>query len=216
MERSGFKPVASMLVRGDSSDPEFQMADQPAPDQFDDWSANRDRQLLASQSYQHVSRDIYGADDLDAYGNWVPSQYGDVWEPRSLSADWAPYSTGQWVWEGYYGWTWVDDAPWGWAPYHYGRWFRNPGYGWCWWPGSIGSSYFWSPALVGFFGWGGGGISVGLGGIGWVALAPFEIVPSVVGTRILWRKVWSWVRELHEHKYRTQHQHHEYISQRQQ
>lgn len=168
------QPGRSMLVRGDSSDPEFQMADQPAPDQFDDWSANRDRTLLASQSYQHVSRDIYGADDLDAYGNWVPSQYGNVWTPRSTGADWAPYSTGHWVWEDYYGWTWVDDAAWGWAPYHYGRWFQNPGYGWCWWPGSIASSYFWSPALVGFFGWGGGDISVGWGGIGWVALAPFE------------------------------------------
>jgi hypothetical protein len=166
----------TMLVRGDSSDPEFQMTGQLERDQFDDWSANRDRQLLASQSYQHVSPDIYGADDLDSYGNWVPSQYGNVWEPRSVGADWAPYSTGHWVWEGYYGWTWVDDAPWGWAPYHYGRWFNNPGYGWCWWPGSIASSYFWSPALVGFFGWGGGfGVGVGFGGIGWVALAPFEV-----------------------------------------
>ncbi|MGI9071881.1 MAG: DUF6600 domain-containing protein [Bryobacteraceae bacterium] len=169
----------SMLVRGDSSDPEFQMADQPVSDQFDEWSANRDRALLASQSYQHVSRDVYGADDLDAYGNWVPSQYGNVWTPRSLSADWAPYSTGRWVSEPYYGWTWVDDEPWGWAPYHYGRWFDNPGYGWCWWPGSIESSYSWSPALVGFFGWGGGGgfsvgIGIGWGGIGWTALAPFE------------------------------------------
>jgi hypothetical protein len=165
----------TMLVRGDSSDPEFQMTGQIASDQFDDWSANRDRQLLASQSYQHVSPDIYGADDLDAYGNWVPSQYGNVWEPRSVGADWAPYSTGHWVWEGYYGWTWVDDAPWGWAPYHYGRWFNNPGYGWCWWPGSIASSYFWSPAVVGFFGWGGFGVGVGFGEIGWVALAPFEV-----------------------------------------
>ncbi len=164
----------TMLVRGDSSDPEFQMTDQIAPDQLDDWSANRDRQLLASQSYQHVSRDIYGADDLDNYGNWVPSQYGNVWEPQTSGTDWAPYSDGQWVSEPYYGWTWVDAAPWGWAPYHYGRWFWNGGHGWCWWPGSIFSSYLWSPALVGFFGWG-GGLGIGLGGLGWVALAPFEL-----------------------------------------
>jgi len=72
----------TMLVRGDSSDPQFQMSSQIAPDQFDDWSANRDRELLASRSYQYVSPDIYGADDLDAYGNWVPSQYGNVWEPQ--------------------------------------------------------------------------------------------------------------------------------------
>jgi len=165
----------TMLVRGDSSDPQFQMTDQIAQDQFDDWSANRDRELLASRSYQYVSPDIYGADDLDAYGTWVPSQYGNVWEPRDRGADWAPYSNGEWVSEPYYGWTWVDDEPWGWAPYHYGRWFDNPGHGWCWWPGSIEASYSWSPAVVGFFGWGGGfGIGVGWGEIGWTALAPFE------------------------------------------
>ncbi len=164
----------TMLVRGDSSDPEFQMTSQLAPDQFDDWSANRDRQLLASKSYSHVSRDIYGADDLDQYGNWVPSQYGNVWEPQNQGSDWAPYSNGQWTDEPYYGWTWVDSAPWGWAPYHYGRWFQNGGYGWCWWPGSIFSSYLWNPALVGFFGWG-GGLGIGLGGLGWIALAPFEL-----------------------------------------
>ncbi|MBV9301883.1 MAG: FecR domain-containing protein [Acidobacteriaceae bacterium] len=163
----------TMLVRGDSSDPEFQTVSEIARDQFDDWSDNRDRQLLASQSYQHVSRDIYGADDLDAYGNWVPSQYGQVWEPNNPGADWAPYSNGQWAWEPYYGWTWVDADPWGWAPFHYGRWFWNTGYGWCWWPGSIFSSYWWNPALVGFFGWG-GGFGFGWGGLGWVALGPFE------------------------------------------
>ncbi|MBV8817982.1 MAG: FecR domain-containing protein [Acidobacteriaceae bacterium] len=164
----------TMLVRGDSSDPEFQMTSELAPDQFDDWSANRDRQLLASKSYSHVSRDIYGADDLDQYGNWVPSQYGNVWEPQNQGSDWAPYSNGQWTDEPYYGWTWVDSAPWGWAPYHYGRWFQNGGYGWCWWPGSIFSSYLWNPALVGFFGWG-GGFGIGWGGLGWIALAPFEL-----------------------------------------
>ncbi len=165
----------TMLVRGDASNPEFQTTYEIARDQLDDWSANRDRELLASQSYRYVSPDIYGADDLDAYGNWVPSQYGNVWEPRDEGADWAPYSNGQWVDEPYYGWSWVDYAPWGWAPYHYGRWFNNPGYGWCWWPGAIGSPYYWNPALVGFFGWGGFGLSLGFGGLGWVALAPFEL-----------------------------------------
>lgn len=163
----------TMLVRGDQSDPEFQMTNEIAKDQFDDWCENRDREKLASRSYQYVSRDIYGADDLDQYGNWVPSQYGNVWQPQAAGPDWAPYSNGEWAWNGYYGWTWVDSAPWGWAPYHYGRWFWNTGYGWCWWPGSIFSSYLWSPALVGFFGWGGFGAA--WSGLGWVALAPFEL-----------------------------------------
>lgn len=160
------------LVRGNPSDPEFQSSYEIARDQLDDWSATRDRELLASQSYNYVNRDDYGADDLDQYGNWVPSQYGQVWAPRPPTPDWAPYSYGQWNYvDDYYGWSWVDSAPWGWAPYHYGRWFYNGGYGWCWWPGSRFGLSLWSPALVGFFGWGGGGFGLGLG---WVALAPFE------------------------------------------
>lgn len=163
----------TMLVRGNPASPEFQTSYEIARDQFDDWSAGRDRELLASQSYNYVNRDVYGADDLDAYGNWVPSQYGDVWAPRPPVADWSPYSYGQWTYvDDYYGWSWVDNAPWGWAPYHYGRWFWNGGYGWCWWPGARFGVSLWSPALVGFFGWGGG---VGAwAGLGWVALAPFE------------------------------------------
>ncbi len=173
----GSEPITAgktVLVRGNPTEPEFQDSYAVARDQFDDWSARRDSDLLRSRSYQYVSPDIPGADDLDVYGQWVPSQYGQVWAPQSEAEGWSPYSSGQWAWQNYYGWTWVDSAPWGWAPYHYGRWFQNGGYGWCWWPGAIRSSYFWSPALVGFFGWGGFGIGLGLGGLGWVALAPFE------------------------------------------
>jgi uncharacterized protein DUF6600/FecR-like protein len=160
----------SMLVRGDSSDPEFQPSP-PAPrDQLDDWSASRDAELLSSRSYQYVSQDVQGAEDLDRYGNWVPSQYGQVWAPQAEPPDWSPYSNGQWTWADYYGWTWIGYEPWGWAPYHYGRWFWNTGVGWCWWPGArvgIGFGFRWSPALVGFFGFG--------GGLGWVSLAPYEL-----------------------------------------
>src|SRR5581483_6031504 len=91
-----------------------------------------------------------------------------------------PYSNGEWVSEPYYGWTWVDYSPWGWAPFHYGSWFWNGGVSrWCWFPGGIGGGLFWRPALVGFFGLGGGGFGIGFGlgpfnALGWVALAPFE------------------------------------------
>ncbi|MBV9503142.1 MAG: FecR domain-containing protein, partial [Acidobacteriaceae bacterium] len=155
------------LVRGTPNQAEFQTTAEIGRDQLDDWSATRDSELLASQSYRYVSPDIGGADDLDQYGNWVQSQYGQVWQPQGQNPDWSPYSDGQWGFEPYYGWTWVDAAPWGWAPYHYGRWFLNGGFGWCWWPGAVRASYWWNPALVGFFGWG--------GGLGWVALAPYEI-----------------------------------------
>jgi hypothetical protein len=91
-----------------------------------------------------------------------------------VSADWAPYSMGRWAWEDWYGWTWISSDPWGWAPYHYGRWFNRPGFGWYWYPGARGRHY-WSPALVGFFGWGGGGLGFGFGNIGWAPLAPYEV-----------------------------------------
>jgi hypothetical protein len=167
----------TMLARGSNADPEFQVEAEVARDQFDDWSNNRDQTLLSSRSYQYVSPDIYGADDLDSYGTWVPSSYGTVWAPR-VQAGWAPYQTGRWVWADYYGWTWVDYSPWGWAPFHYGRWFWNGPRGWCWWPGAIHQPYFWRPAVVGFFGFGGGGFGVSIGfhfgNVGWVPLAPYE------------------------------------------
>ncbi|MBV8073129.1 MAG: FecR domain-containing protein [Acidobacteriaceae bacterium] len=163
----------SLLVRGNPNSPEFQSIYPPARDQFDDWSAHRDQDMLASQSYQYVSPEIAGAQDLDQYGSWVPSEYGQVWQPQA-PPDWSPYSDGEWVSEPYYGYTWVDAAPWGWAPFHYGRWFWNGGRGWCWWPGAIRASYFWSPAVVGFFGWGGFGVGF-FGGLGWAPLAPYEV-----------------------------------------
>lgn len=158
----------SLMVRGDPSDPEFQASNEMPRDQLDDWSASRDAEMMASRSSEYVGSDVDGAEDLDRYGNWVPSQYGQVWAPQGQAADWSPYSNGQWNYADYYGWTWVGYEPWGWAPYHYGSWFWNTGVGWCWWPGARGGFGFrWSPARVGFFGFG--------GGLGWVALAPFEV-----------------------------------------
>jgi hypothetical protein len=40
----------------------------------------------------------------------------------------------------------------------------------------MGVRHYWSPALVGFFGYGGGmGFGFGFGNVGWVALAPYEM-----------------------------------------
>ncbi len=167
----------TMMVRGTASDPEFQVVAAKAPDEFDRWNEDRDRNLTRSRSVQYVSRDIYGAEDLDNYGRWVDvAPYGRVWSPSNAGADWAPYREGRWVWQDWYGWTWVSDDPWGWAPYHYGRWFNSAPYGWCWSPGAVYERHYWSPALVAFFGFGGFHVGVGFGGdgFGWVPLAPYE------------------------------------------
>lgn len=165
----------TMLARGSASDPEFQVMAAIGIDDWDRWNQDRDRELMQSQSYRHVSPDITGAEDLDNAGQWQnDSTYGDVWVP-TVAPDWAPYQQGRWAWEDYYGWSWVSYDPWGWAPYHYGRWFHG-GFGWAWYPGPIGRPYYWAPAYVGFFGFGGGGFGFGFGfgNIGWCALAPFE------------------------------------------
>ena len=169
----------TMDARGPASDAEFQVVQPIAYDGFDRWNDDRDRFILGSQSYRHVSPAIDGTEDLDQNGQWVNDpNYGSVWQPTNVGPDWAPYQNGRWVWEDYYGWTWVSYDPWGWAPYHYGRWFWGAG-GWAWYPGPILATPFWAPAYVGFFGFGGGfglGVGFGFGGVGWVALAPFEAV----------------------------------------
>jgi hypothetical protein len=167
----------TMLARGTSADPEFRIVPAIAIDEWDRWNEQRDHELLSSRSSLNVPQDIYGTEGMDSSGRWVNDPtYGSVWSP-TVGPDWAPYQDGRWVWEDWYGWTWVSNEPWGWAPYHYGRWFYGAPYGWCWYPGGFGPHY-WSPALVAFFGFGGGGVGFGFGfgNIGWVALAPFEVM----------------------------------------
>lgn len=177
--RERLQPGQTMLARGAVENPEFQTIAALGIDEWDVFNERRDRELQRSQSYNYVSRDIAGAEDLDNYGSWNSDpQYGQVWTPR-VASDWAPYRLGRWAYEDYYGWTWVSSDPWGWAPYHYGNWFRGS-YGWSWYPGSRYSHYYYRPALVAFFGFGGGGLELGFGGgwgfgnVGWVPLAPFE------------------------------------------
>ena len=54
--------------------------------------------------------------------------------PTNVASGWAPYHDGHWAWIAPWGWTWVDDAPWGFAPYHYGSWVTI-GNRWSWVPG---------------------------------------------------------------------------------
>jgi hypothetical protein len=150
-----------------------------APDDFDQWCLERDqREESADQiSGQYVSSDVTGYQDLDDYGSWqaVPD-YGEVWVPAAVSVGWAPYRYGHWVWVGPWGWSWVDDAPWGFAPFHYGRWALVAG-SWCWVPGPRHAPTIYAPALVG---WVGASHSSpimptgGFSGVAWFPLAPHE------------------------------------------
>jgi hypothetical protein len=143
----------------------------PNPDDFDDWARNRDERLDHSQSARYVSPDVVGYEDLDEYGTWRNTpEYGAIWVPSGVAVGWAPYRFGHWIWVAPWGWTWVEDEPWGYAPFHYGRWVYEGGY-WGWAPGPIYVRPYYAPALVAWFGGAGWGVSVGLGGgYGWCPL----------------------------------------------
>jgi len=155
-------------------------------DDFDRWSRDRDRREDRSQSSRYVSSDVIGYEDLDDNGGWRPvPEYGTVWFPHTTIVGWAPYRYGHWVWISPWGWTWVDDAPWGFAPFHYGRWVTVGGV-WGWVPcpprREMDVEYVrpvYAPALVA---WVGGphfsvgiGIGGGGGGVAWFPLGPREV-----------------------------------------
>jgi hypothetical protein len=151
-----------------------------APDDLDEWSLTRDRLAQNSQSQQYVSTEATGYADLDNNGRWQSTpDYGYVWTPTTVEAGWAPYAFGHWVWVSPWGWTWIDNASWGFAPFHYGRWvsYRNA---WCWVPGPRRVRPVYAPALVGWIGRPGVGVSVGVGaGVSWFPLGPREVyVPA--------------------------------------
>jgi hypothetical protein len=171
---------------GEGAAPTFDQRDMPPGDAFDNWCQDRDRREDMSQSSRYVSRDTPGYADLDAAGTWRNDPtYGNVWTPTSVGPDWAPYRTGHWAWIAPWGWTWVDDAPWGYAPFHYGRWVFVGG-GWAWVPGPVvvAARPVYAPALVAWVGGPSFGVSVGIGGgaaVGWFALGPREVFVPAYG-----------------------------------
>ena len=149
----------------------------PDRDALEAWGAERDERWQRSESARYVSPDVVGYQDLDDQGDWRPSPaYGYVWYPRGIEPGWAPYHSGHWTYIAPWGYTWVDDHPWGYAPFHYGRWvFEGGAWGWIPAPPRIEGAVYvrpvYAPALVAW---------VGVGaGVAWVALGPREVfVPS--------------------------------------
>ncbi|PYU64901.1 MAG: hypothetical protein DMG49_25465 [Acidobacteria bacterium] len=156
-------------------------------DDFDHWCGDRDRREDRSQSSRYVSSDVIGYEDLDDNGGWRPvPEYGTVWFPHTVIVGWAPYRYGHWVWISPWGWTWVDDAPWGFAPFHYGRWVTVAGV-WGWVPCApravVGVAYVrpvYAPALVAWVGGPHFSVGIGIGGGGGVGVAWFPLGPREV------------------------------------
>jgi hypothetical protein len=146
-----------------------------APDAFDirAWRGASD----AADDTAHLPRGVTGGEALAANGDWShDSTYGDIWRPKDLPVDWMPYRYGSWRYLPPWGWTWIDAAAWGFAPSHYGAWVRLDGR-WAWAPGSSTDEPAYSPAVVGFLGTAGIGLSrPGNDGaaVAWFPLAPGE------------------------------------------
>jgi len=139
-------------------------------DTFDGWSEARDRRFDRSSSGRYVSNQMIGWRDLDDYGRWHShATYGSIWYPGSVAVGWAPYRYGRWAWVSPWGWTWVDEAPWGFAPFHYGRWVYVSGR-WGWVPGRYTVRPVYSPALVTFVGGDGWSFSASAPLFAWVPL----------------------------------------------
>lgn len=142
----------------------------PPPDDFDKWCAGRDKRVEVSVSVKKVGPAVPGGEDLDAYGTWSERPpYGPVWVPAGVPPDWVPYRQGHWVFVEPWGWTWVEDEPWGYAPFHYGRWVHI-GPLWAWAPGPVVVQPVYAPALVAFV----GGPGFGVGVQAWFPLGPRE------------------------------------------
>ena len=158
-------------------------------DDFDRWCGDRDHREDHSTSSRYVSSDVIGYEDLDDNGGWRPvPEYGTVWFPHTTIVGWAPYRYGHWVWVSPWGWTWVDDAPWGFAPFHYGRWVVVSGV-WGWVPcpprpvAVVGVAYVrpvYAPALVAWVGGPHFSVGIGIGGGGGVGVAWFPLGPRDV------------------------------------
>jgi hypothetical protein len=139
------------------------------PDNWERWNRERDRRYAERRPPSRYLPDELQAysSDFEGNGRWVNvREYGYVWTPTVVvSAGWAPYRVGRWVWMGG-DYVWVSYEPWGWVPYHYGRWAFVTSIGWCWVP-PVRGAIFWGP---GFVGW----VSTPTY-VSWVPLAPGEI-----------------------------------------
>lgn len=145
---------AELFVRG-SKTGEFRSETFTADDEWNRWTRDRDIYLAErrDRDSQYYDREIYGADELSDYGEWINTRdYGYVWRPhknqRGRYDNWSPYRYGTWRYIAPFGWVWVSDEPWGYATSYYGRWVFVSN-DWCWTP-YFGVRPRWYPSQVVF------------------------------------------------------------------
>ena len=186
-------PNKQIVIAG-AETPNVETGAAPPLSAWDRWNYQRTAYLLQPTNAQNVSPAMYGTEELAQHGTWrTVDTYGPVWVPASVAPGWVPYSSGRWIWDPRFGWTWLDAAPWGWAPYHYGRWVFVGG-AWGWAPGPVVVRPVYAPALVVFLG-GPVGVAVPARPLHWAPLGWGEPVipwwgrPGFVG--VAWWGGWG-------------------------
>jgi hypothetical protein len=72
----------------------------PEPNAWDRWNDDRSNDLMDAYSDRYITRGVAGTRDLDYYGNWrVTTEYGPIWMPDAMAADWAPYRSSRVCWQ---------------------------------------------------------------------------------------------------------------------
>jgi uncharacterized protein DUF6600/FecR-like protein len=121
----------------------------PNEDDFDRWVSGRIDSVSSATSaaLQYTGSPYYapGFADLYTYGAFSNcGGYGYGWRPFGAGLGWSPFTSGQWIMDPAFGWTWVSFQPWGWAPYHYGGWLFDA---------SCGGWFYSPPILYGYTGY---------------------------------------------------------------
>ena len=99
-----------VLLSGD--DPVTLLPGSTDEDGFGEWWRGQKRDAADAPVLRHVSAAVTGHEMLDEHGAWESiAGLGEVWFPKDLPRDWAPYRFGHWRWIGPWGWTWIDDMP---------------------------------------------------------------------------------------------------------
>ncbi|MDR3517705.1 MAG: hypothetical protein P4M00_18025 [Azospirillaceae bacterium] len=143
--------LPAVLEPGIAATPPPEIASQNVPEAVPaDVPAEATVPTPPGQGQPYVLAEQSGYQDLDHYGQWDQTPaYGPIWFPVTVAPDWAPYRFGHWRLIRPWGWTWIDDAPWGFTPFHYGRWIQIDGR-WGWVPGPRRDHPTFSPAQVAF------------------------------------------------------------------
>ncbi len=81
-------------IDGDTYSPQLRMVAGAPPPPVPYWTA-RDNAIGYQAPPQYLSGGMTGYEDLASSGTWTnDSEYGQVWSPRNVPADWQPYRTG--------------------------------------------------------------------------------------------------------------------------